>query len=300
MINTNDSRLIRRRNGFSDRNNINPISKDIQYFEFEKHTRIKLKNFSFKIIDNYQSYFDYYEEGQEIIAELFADGLFCIETRGKSYEYERIEKLIKQVFDDGTYDEILDIIEFIASNLKIRVEDSTISYYSNLEYSDQYENLYKKYNDLFEKECVGYRFVDGLIVRITNKEELQAIEKASLTNKKVNDHIKKAILYISESGEKDYKNSIKESITALETLCSILTKKDKGTLGETIEIIGKEKKIHPALKEAIAKLYGFASDEPGIRHGSGKVGNNISFDDAKFVLVICSAIINYFIGSIKD
>ena len=231
---------------------------------------------------------------------MFADGLFCIETRGKSYEYERIEKLIKQVFDDGTYDEILDIIEFIASNLKIRVEDSTISYYSNLEYSDQYENLYKKYNDLFEKECVGYRFVDGLIVRITNKEELQAIEKASLTNKKVNDHIKKAILYISESGEKDYKNSIKESITALETLCSILTKKDKGTLGETIEIIGKEKKIHPALKEAIAKLYGFASDEPGIRHGSGKVGNNISFDDAKFVLVICSAIINYFIGSIKD
>ena len=300
MINTNDSRLIRRRDGFSDRNNINPISKDIQYFEFEKHTRIKLKNFSFKIIDNYQSYFDYYEEGQEIIAKLLADGLFCIETRGKSYEYVRIEKLIKQVFDDGTYDEILDIIEFIASNLKIRVEDSTISYYSNLEYSNQYENLYKKYNDLFEKECVGYRFVDGLIVRITNKEELQAMEKASLTNKKVNDHIKKAILYISESGEKDYKNSIKESITALETLCSILTKKDKGTLGETIEIIGKEKKIHPALKEAIAKLYGFASDEPGIRHGSGKVGNNISFDDAKFVLVICSAIINYFIGSIKD
>lgn len=48
-----ENRLVRRRGGFSDRNNIHPISKEMQFLEFDERTRIKLKNLSLKIIDVY-------------------------------------------------------------------------------------------------------------------------------------------------------------------------------------------------------------------------------------------------------
>jgi hypothetical protein len=57
-----------------------------------------------------------------------------------------------------------------------------------------------------------------------------------------------------------------------------------------------EKRInfHPALKEAFDKLYGWTSDAEGIRHGLGLMEEpNLEFEDAKFMLVACSAFINF-------
>ena len=50
--------------------------------------------------------------------------------------------------------------------------------------------------------------------------------------------------------------------------------------------------IHIAMQKAFAQLYGYTSDESGIRHGS------IDFvkapeEDARYMLVTCSAFINY-------
>lgn len=293
-----NERIVRRRGGFSDRNNVNPISKVMQFSNFDEKTRIKLKNFSFKLIDSYKDCFSYYE-GMGVVSSLFADGLFCIPTRSSEYEYKNIEKLINKVFDDGEYDEVLDAIEFIAENIKIPKRET--SYYEYGYDQDKYYDLYSEYNELFEEEYIGYRFVNNYIVRITNKEEIGTITESSTTKyEKVNEHIDKAIALLSESENRDYKNSIKESITAVETLCSIITGESKGTLGSTINLVAKERNLHPALKEAISKLYGFASDEPGIRHGNNKEGNDVMFEEAKFVLVTCSSIINYLMGVMSN
>lgn len=289
-----NKRIIRRRNGFADRSGIAPLSKEMQFDNLSKESRVILKNFSFKIIDIYKSYFGF-TKGRETISELFANGLFCIETRGDDSEYNHIEKLLNQVFDEGEYDEVLDTIEFISQNLYIKNPEYDQYYGYN---QPKYINLFNEYNEVFEKEYIGYRFINKLIVKITNKKEIESIQEASNSKfNAINEHLNKAILFVSESKSKDYKNSIKESISAVEALCSIITKSEKGTLGEMINIISKEKQLHPALKDSISKLYGFTSDEPGIRHGKGKKGDDISFDDAKFVLVVCSAIINYFISS---
>ena len=55
-----------------------------------------------------------------------------------------------------------------------------------------------------------------------------------------------------------------------------------------------QKKIdmHPALKTAFNKLYGYTNDEQGIRH-SLLEKDTVDFEDAKFMLVSCSAFINY-------
>ena len=66
---------------------------------------------------------------------------------------------------------------------------------------------------------------------------------------------------------------------------------DKGTLGQLIKKLEDETALHPALKNAFSNLYGYTSDEAGIRHAlmEAKV---VSFDDAKFFLVACSAFVN--------
>jgi hypothetical protein len=46
------------------------------------------------------------------------------------------------------------------------------------------------------------------------------------------------------------------------------------------------------LKEAFDKLYAYTNSEDGIRHAK-MTNNNVSFGEAKFMLVACSAFINY-------
>lgn len=287
-------RLTRIRNGFSDRNNLSSLPKKMQYKKFNKETIIRFKNLSFDIL---QDYIDNVgnSRGKTNIIDIFADEAFCVEVHGSNIKYEDIINKIKQVFDEGTYYEILDIIEFIASKLHIDKPPYPYPFYVQMIPLTYYDS----YNSLFEQEYVGYRFVKGFIVRITDKAEIESISDAASTPyKKINEHIDKAIKYISEKGNKDYKNSIKESITALEACCSIVTG-DSKELSATIKFIGQKKKLHPALVSAITKLYGFASDEPGVRHENNKEESDINFEEAKLILVICSGLINYFVYVFK-
>ena len=91
----------------------------------------------------------------------------------------------------------------------------------------------------------------------------------------------------------DYENSIKESISAVEAICCIITDDDKATLGKAL---GKLEQagitIHGSLKSAMEKLYGYTSDENGIRH-AGIDFKGASSEDAKYMLVTCSAFVNY-------
>ena len=50
----------------------------------------------------------------------------------------------------------------------------------------------------------------------------------------------------------------------------------------------------PAMENAFSSLYGYTSDENGIRHG-GIDFTNAPAEDAKFMLVSCAAFVNYLI-----
>lgn len=50
------------------------------------------------------------------------------------------------------------------------------------------------------------------------------------------------------------------------------------------------------MESAFSKLYGYTSDEGGIRHAEGLFVREVSFDEAKFMLVSCSAFVNYLIA----
>lgn len=183
-----------------------------------------------------------------------------------------------------TYYDILEIM------LSFSVSDSTLIGGNEKEKISNFKN---DVNKIFVEENIGYRIIDNQVVNITTEEEINEIEKAmdSIFDS-VNDHFEKALSFYSDRKNPDYKNSIKESISAVESMCCIICGK-KVELGKAL---GKLEKngiyIHGAMKNGFQALYGYASDESGIRHG-GIEDKEVTEEDAKFMLVTCSAFVNY-------
>ena len=153
-------------------------------------------------------------------------------------------------------------------------------------------NFVNECNAIFEHELSGYRFVGTFITQITSKEEISEIEEA-LTSpfKIVNTHIENALRLMSDKTNPDYRNSIKESISAVEATCNLLAGK-KITLGQCLKEIKEKVGLHGALEKAFSSLYGYTSEAEGIRHALLDEPT-LNFEDAKFMLVSCSAFVNY-------
>ncbi len=284
---------VRVRDGFSDRNLINPISKIIRTDNFDEDTRISLFNALNNIV-NHQ--IQAQNLNRDAISKIIKEKLFN-EVYYGNYEdrYESIIGDILSMFKTETYDVVLTMIEFLC-NLVYEFNEAYYSHGLNwCSFDAGYVDVFKEMNKAFEEEYIGYRFVSNQIVKITNDEEIKAIDEATNTPfDKVNESIKKSIGFISETSSRDYKNSIKESITAAERLFNIILGTNGLTLSNALEQICSRIEINEYLKQAIRCLYKFASDSDGIRHGNNKNDDQITFDEAKLILIICSGIVNYF------
>jgi hypothetical protein len=63
-------------------------------------------------------------------------------------------------------------------------------------------------------------------------------------------------------------------------------------LGEALRKVEGRVAIHPALKKGFSNIYGYTSDAGGIRHALLEEAS-LHFEDAKYMLVSCSAFVNY-------
>lgn len=192
------------------------------------------------------------------------------------------KRRLQKWFDTAKWFEIFDFIEI----------------YMNFLPAKERKDVRKSFNDILEAENSGYRISGNQVVPITNKGELESIEKAQQTEyESVNIHIAKAVELFSKRPNADYENSIKESISAVEAMCCIITGLTgaQATLGKAIKKLKDSGVyIHSAMESAFSSLYGYTSDEDGIRHG-GIDFKNAPAEDAKYMLVSCSAFVNYLI-----
>jgi len=151
-------------------------------------------------------------------------------------------------------------------------------------------------NRCLTREMAGYRIVNTKVVEITSEEEIKEIAEAANNTSQwypVRTHLAAALDFLSDRENPNHRNSIKESISAVESLCKIITGNDKATLGQALSIIEQKHKIHSALKMAFKSIYGYTSDSGGIRHSLIESDKPIEFEEAKFMLVSCSAFVNY-------
>ena len=164
---------------------------------------------------------------------------------------------------------------------------------------DEIEGFKSLCNDVLESESSGYRFVENQIAPIVNEVEIQAVEQAidgCSTHQfdGARKHFDSALEKLSDRPKPDYRNSIKESISAVESVCAIISGDTKATLGQALKKIKDSVGLHPALEKGLSSIYGYTSDADGIRHAMIEE-SDCDLADAKYMLVSCSAFINYLI-----
>ncbi len=149
-------------------------------------------------------------------------------------------------------------------------------------------------NKVLSKEMAGYRYIGGQFVPVTAAEEVESVDESlnAMPYAGARSHIQAAVALLANKQNPDYRNSIKESISAIESIAREITGNPKATLGAALNSLEKKGAMHPALKQALSSLYGYTSDEGGIRHAMLEV-SSLDAADAKFMLVVCSAFANY-------
>ena len=270
--------------GFSERKGIKHFSDIVQTKDLNERTRNKLYTASKEIFDlinkNPNKYGDYF-------VEYVYEELFSLTKRDipnyYGYEYSKIFEIIYGIFQKENYIEVFTFIEGIIN---------AYTYIDNISYSRfNCRNYYiQLVSAIFKTENVNYRIIDGKVTDIVNEEQIKCLEK-TLNNpyNVVSEHYAKAIEQLYSV--KDFDNSIKESISSVEAMCQIITKNNKATLGDALKLL--KDNIHPAMKSAFEKLYGYTSDANGIRHSNGLGEGNSTFEEAKYMLISCSAFVNY-------
>lgn len=290
------SGLVKVRGGFSDKQGIVPYNTVLQTTEFSDETRMALSNHMYEVLVHtfesshqvgpYHQYVDgeKYEQPfcKAVLDEVFHQRIAL--QSGYVFSWRSIYENIHKVICSAVYNEVLDVIGYCCVWLSQKCSVG--------------DRVFQSYNRLFEKENVGYRFLAGQIVPITDEHELDAVEQAC--NNPIEGcrkQIQKAVFFLSDRQHPDYKNSIKESISAVESICQVIVGDEKATLGAALKHIEDNGVvIHPSLKSAFSKLYGYTTDQGGIRHAEGLTESNVTFEEAKFMLVSCSAFINYLIA----
>lgn len=156
--------------------------------------------------------------------------------------------------------------------------------------------IIQELNRTLEKEGSGYRFILNEFVPISDETEIKGIEEVFTSQDEASVHIKAALDAISNKENPDYRNCIKESISAVEVVARQIT--GKNTLGKALNNLQKKGvNINPSFKEAMEKLYTYSNDEKtGIRHSLMDGQNPPKYEEAKYMLVVCSAFANLLKG----
>jgi hypothetical protein len=172
--------------------------------------------------------------------------------------------------------------------------------YDLIDFTTQYlgdEAFDRALNQIFKRELSAYRVVDHTLVPVVNEIQIESIEKAIKDTDKfegVNLHLKWALQKLSDRKNPDFRNSIKDSILAVEAICQIIARERRAKLSTVLKMLESKGVLHGALKEGFSSIYGYTSDADGIRHALLK-SPQVESEDALFFLVSCSAFTSYLI-----
>jgi hypothetical protein len=275
---------------FSQRKGLKPLEKTIQRDSLDEETRNRvwsvLKVF---VWDKWSQNLDYDYDAQRVqkLLDLLWFRFFKkpSDTQppmhpGEYYRGHGYYDFLRENFFKNEWNDVFDLIEFILANWESRETDALCS----------------MINSVLTEENSAYRLVSSQFVEITNDSEIEEVDAAAQTGLDgVSAHITAAVMFLSDRKNPNYRNSVKESISAVESLFKVLTKNQSATLSDGLKEMKKTNEIHPSLLLGFEKIYAYTSDQGGIRHAIFDT-DKTSHSDAKFMLVSCSAFINYVIG----
>lgn len=97
--------------------------------------------------------------------------------------------------------------------------------------------------------------------------------------------------------DRKWRESAHESISAVESV-GLSLGAGGNMLSDVLKSLRKDPpwRIHPAILSALDKLYGYASDEQGVRHAAVDDQEHVGREEAQFMMGVCAASCSYLLG----
>jgi hypothetical protein len=201
-----------------------------------------------------------------------------------SNRYDGIEQQLKSIFEKGDYLAVFGWLQWVMRHHKTPYLFS------------------QSIGSILQKHGAAYRVLDDTtIVPIASESEFQALkqsitaaEKAGFSGAK--SHLQEAADCLS-TGE--YTDSIRESIHAVESAARVL--EPSADLSKALTRLEDAGKIHGALKRGFLAIYGYTSDEKGIRHPLlNDAEAKVDETDAIFMIGACASFVSYLINKARS
>lgn len=294
-MNTSPAGSFSRRHGYSP--DINPLKLD--------EVTDALVNRIWNLVVSYLRFFhpadgnDRFEPVSSGLAHFLADGFFGLAVddvpSDLSFQREWTRKNYVEAVK-GRWYRLYDFIEYLVGNWKTLPKRQSRT-------DDEFA---LDVNRVLEEERSGWRLRRGIVVPMTSELEMDAVnqaadEAAAHGLGPVRVQLDAAARKLALRPEPDFRGSIKESISAVESLAKLLSGTSKGGLEFALTKADPGENMHPALRQALLKLYGYTSDEHGgIRHCLLDESRTIGLAEALFMLVACSAFVHFLIHKAEE
>jgi hypothetical protein len=229
---------------------------------------------------------------------------------GSNYErsyfrnhWERVATDLHVLFFNQAADTFEDSPNNLKKALKVLIQKASIGRLFDLvEFFVQHPRCSNELKDelagAFARARAAYRIVDGQIIGIGTEEQASAFGRAVADAEAKNagaarKHLIAAGLSLRNS---DWAGSVRESIHAVEAMALRLAP-GTTTLGPALATLEKQGHLHGSLKAAFGSLYGYSSNEEGIRHALVfKEEAQVDEADALFMLGACASFVSYLLA----
>lgn len=208
---------------------------EIQLTTLDSRTRNRLFNIFSNVMD--------WSNKPDFIYAILADKLGYVKSYNDSQNVK--SRFIGASKDSKWYDPY-DIITYFFEFINMMDSYAFKNYFGRTPFftKDQFIDFYEKtINSVLEEEKSGYRIIHGKFAAITSDEEINSVQE-TISNPfgAVSIHIKEALELYSDREKPDYENSIKESISAVESMCCVITGKSgaQATLGKNAKSFNEQ------------------------------------------------------------
>ena len=274
---------------FSQRYGYAPLPKPMQLEELSADLRREIWNETRNWIFSISSYDEaegfYFHGNNARFFERVLGKLLQQPEDEIDISYEAVMDLLKNWILKRPFNEVLDLIESIAND------------------NESWAKFATPIRESFERYVVAY-YLDMShhpyqFIPRTNQAQGDATRKAMETiseggMKGAETHLRQAADHINAQR---FADSVRDSIHAVESVARQIDPKSK-TLGPALNALEKAGLInHSALKGAFSKLYGYTSDEQGIRHALLKKDSpDVGLDEAMFMFGACASFAAYLVN----
>jgi len=271
---------------FGQAEGVEPLPQQLQKGEITQRTRAKLWEVFERLISKSITYSKTYHKNfiqepmRTILIRYYVD---FEESFADSFpsNTDEAKKYFRNIFRVGYYTKVFNFVQHV------------------LQHTNGPNDLSTQVDAILKSELSAYRVYDYNLIAPVGSDVDASVVQHALEQTRVHgvqgarSHIRNAIEALNNN---DYGKSVEQSISAIESLARIIAKDPKAELSKALSKIDASANIHGAMKVAFTKLYGYASDEEGLRHSLlFKEKADVDEADALFMIGACSSFATYLI-----